>query len=144
MLTAEVERFIMTKVERIRDHLPGSVLKKVTTGMLCERFEGFKRSFGSAASNLPRLLLPISGLAPGMDFGHISVYDSKLEITRCGLNPYAQLTMGEADSRSRDELQGIFIFQIHKMFTLLGQQLARLQQRHASEVVVSYGTCESA
>jgi hypothetical protein len=115
LIDFKVQKLISERLESIRYHLQGepwAVAEKMMRG----RFETFKCSFGSEASNVPHLPLYVPGLQPGMDFPHAQIEASAMIITK-------------------EELQRIFDAQIEKMFDLIDTQLRRLQEKHARENV---------
>lgn len=82
LIDYKVERMIRERLERIRDRLPVAteeLAKKMTNS---SRFETFKCSFGSEVQQHLDLLLPIPGLASGLDFPQAQVEDSRMRITR--------------------------------------------------------------
>jgi hypothetical protein len=68
-------------LESIRHHLPEEP-RMIAEKMMSDRFETFKCSFGSEATNVLDLLLPVPGMPGGMDFPQAGIWDSKMTITK--------------------------------------------------------------
>jgi len=81
LIDFKVEKMMMERLESIRHSLPGEPAK-LAEMMMSDRFETFKCSFGSEAMNVLDLLLPIPGMAAGMDFPQANIRDSKMIITK--------------------------------------------------------------
>jgi hypothetical protein len=115
LIDFKVQKLIMTRLEKIRDHLPREP-RVLAEKMIGDRFETFKCSFGHETMNISELLLPIPGMNGGLDFPYASVRDSKMIITK-------------------DELQRIFDEQIEKILKLIDDQMLRLQASHPREQI---------
>ena len=72
---------MVERLERIRHYLPEEP-RIIAEKMMSDRFETFKCSFGSEATNPLDLLLPVPGMSGGLDFPQASIRDSKMIITR--------------------------------------------------------------
>jgi hypothetical protein len=82
LLDFKMEKIIFRRLEKIRHYLPAEPAY-LAQKVISDRFETFKCSFGADAFNGLDLLLPVPGLAAGMDFPHAGIRDSKIVITRC-------------------------------------------------------------
>jgi hypothetical protein len=76
-----VEKLMVERLESIRHYLPEEP-RMIAEKMMSDRFETFKCSFGSDATNVLDLLLPIPGMPGGMDFPQAGIWDSKMIITK--------------------------------------------------------------
>ncbi|KAK5129854.1 hypothetical protein LTR08_002762 [Meristemomyces frigidus] len=114
LIDYKAEKMILDRLERIKEHLHGDP-EALASQMIQDRFLTYKCSFGNG-SVVPKLLLPIPGLAPGLFVAHAGIEDSRMVL------------------RS-EELQRIFDEQINKIGVLIDEQLRLVQSYHASESV---------
>lgn len=132
LIDHKVRKIIMNRLSTIQDQISETV-DGITAKMMRDRFETFKCSFGSPGMDVPKLLLPIPGVAAGLDLPHANIEDSKMVITRyvcIALIVKRWLTYG------RTELQAIFDEQFDKMCDLIDSQLRIVRESHAGETVV--------
>lgn len=81
MIDFKIQRVIETRLQLISHLIQGEV-QVVAETMLKGRFDTFKCSFGSAASNVQKLPLPVPGLNAGQAFPQSAIEDGKMIITR--------------------------------------------------------------
>ncbi|KAK5125632.1 hypothetical protein LTR85_011906 [Meristemomyces frigidus] len=115
LIDHKMEAIILKRLKLIRADIRGD-LDSIARKMIQDRFMTYKCSFGSGAMNVPKLPLPIPGLAPGQDFPHAGIENSNIVLMSA-------------------ELQSIFDEQIDKICDLIDQQLSAVQHSHAGETV---------
>ncbi|KXT18312.1 hypothetical protein AC579_958 [Pseudocercospora musae] len=113
LIDYKARKVLVDRLRPIQDHLPGHVDTTVAN-MVDDQFRTFKCSFGVEGMNIPKLFMPIPGLAPNLDFFEVGIESSKLVMTT-------------------DELRSIFDEQLEKMFGLIDQQLQIVQNTHPRE-----------
>jgi hypothetical protein len=125
---------IMKRLQVVQAHIQ-SDLDATVSQMMSDRFETFKCSFGSVGMDVPKLILPIPGLAPGTDIPQAGIEESKIVVTR-----YSNFSLAnrlQTDTSIREELRMAFDDQVTKMFHLIDYQLRLVRERHPGESVVS-------
>ncbi|KAK4542172.1 hypothetical protein LTR36_007019 [Oleoguttula mirabilis] len=115
LIDHKVEKLILERLKLIQVDIRGD-LDSIARRMIQDRFMSYKCSFGSGATNVPKLPLPIPDFAPGQDFPHAGIENSNVILMS-------------------DELQSIFDEQIGRICDLIDEQLRIVQQRHAGETV---------
>ena len=81
LIDFRVQKMLGERLEAVRHYLqfePRLTAEKMMRG----RFETFKCSFGSEASNVPNLPLDVPGLPPGFDFPQARILGSRIIVTR--------------------------------------------------------------
>lgn len=82
LIDFEAKRLIERRLDLVRGYIHED-LDTVIDRMMRRSFQCFKCNFGSESyNNYPRLLLPIPGMRPGMDFAEAQIEDSNVVITR--------------------------------------------------------------
>lgn len=81
LIDHRIRKTIIDRLKMIQEYL-SETAESITAKMMLDRFETFKCSFGSPGMDVPKLLLPIPGIAAGLDIPHAGVEDSKMVITR--------------------------------------------------------------
>jgi hypothetical protein len=81
LIDIRVQQLLVERLRHIAHRLPASPLE-ISERMMHGRFERFKCSFGTNASNMRQLLLTIPGLPPGTDYPLAGISDSQIGITR--------------------------------------------------------------
>jgi hypothetical protein len=115
-IDAGVQNLITKRLELIRQHLssePRAIAERMTR---TRKFDDFKCSFASEASDAPKLSLHVPGLQTGHDFMQAHIEDSKMIITK-------------------EELQKVFNKQIEQIFRLVDEELKNLRTSHKGETV---------
>ncbi|EFR02007.1 hypothetical protein MGYG_05010 [Nannizzia gypsea CBS 118893] len=106
-----VHQLVSQKLEKIRQFLPAPP-RVIAWRMLSGRFERFKCSFGTDTTwKIPALKLDVPYLNPGSDYPDAGIYNSQISI-------------------SRQELQRFFDVKLTEMYSLLDEQIARVQRMH--------------
>lgn len=107
------------RLEKIRPNLKGEP-DFIADRMVHGRFERVKCSYGTAASSaLPTIPIEVPGLDPGYSFPNANIEDSKMII-------------------AREELKGLFDFQVDKMLSVIDEQLDRMHQYHPRIQIVEW------
>lgn len=81
LIDHKIRKLVIDLLNNIQDHLSESP-NVLATKMMQDRFETFKCSFGSPGLDVPKLLLPIPGIAAGLNLPHARIEDSKMVLTR--------------------------------------------------------------
>ncbi|KXT02455.1 hypothetical protein AC578_7826 [Pseudocercospora eumusae] len=115
LIDYKARKLLLDRLRPIKDHIPGD-LDTTIAKMVDDQFRTFKCSFGVEGMNIPKLFIPIPGLAPNLDFLEVGIESSKLVMTT-------------------DELRSIFDEQLEKMFGLIDQQLQIVQNSHPREYI---------
>ncbi|KAF9634279.1 hypothetical protein BFW01_g5174 [Lasiodiplodia theobromae] len=105
---------IQQRLELVKHHLQGKP-QEIAEQMIRGRFESFKCDFGSEASEMDEIPLPIPGMEPGHDFPGSRIRNSRMIILK-------------------EELQHLFDEQIEKILRIIDRQLEKLQHTHSQEV----------
>ena len=79
----KMRTLVKDRLTAIQYHIEGDI-DSLVSRMMAEKFDTFKCSFGSPTMGVPRLFLPIPGLAPGTNVPHAGIDDSRIVITRYG------------------------------------------------------------
>lgn len=82
----KVRKLIRDRVKAISHRIEGVDIDLLVSRMMAEKYHTFKNSFGSSTMEIPKLYLPIPGLAPGVDAQHLGIEDSKIVVTRYHLH----------------------------------------------------------
>lgn len=80
----KIRTLVKERLMAIQYHIDGDV-DSIVSRMMADKFDTFKCSFGSSTMDVPKLFLPVPGLAPGLDFPQAGVDDSRIVITRYSL-----------------------------------------------------------
>ena len=115
LINFRVEKLITQRLECIRHQLSAEP-RRIAEKMMRSRFETFKCTFGTEAMSVPKLLMYVTDLPPGLDFPQAHVEDSRMVITS-------------------EELKNIFDEQIERIFSLIDDELRKLQVTNARENV---------
>lgn len=92
MIDFRFERLIIERLERIRNYVAGDVVD-VASRMIKDKFMTYKCGFGGPI-DVPKLFIPVPGLAAGFDFPQASVFDSKMVVTKWVLPGESRQTLG--------------------------------------------------
>jgi hypothetical protein len=81
LIDIRVQQLLEERLRHISHRLSASPIDTAEK-MMFGRFERFKCSFGTSASNMPQLLLTVPGLPPGTDYPLAGIANSQIGITR--------------------------------------------------------------
>lgn len=111
LIDHRIRKTVIDRLKLIQEHLSDSI-DAVATKMMLDKFEIFKCSFGSPGMDVPKLLLPIPGVAAGLEVPHAAIEDSKMIITRRVelIIPLAS----SADCAEQDRIAGVVRRPVHE------------------------------
>ncbi|KAK4545934.1 hypothetical protein LTR36_002498 [Oleoguttula mirabilis] len=116
LIDYRAERMILERLKLIRADIHGGDLESMARKMVQDRFMSYKCSFGSTSMNVPKLPLPIPGIASNQDFPHAGVENSNMVLLS-------------------EDLQQLFDQQVQRIYELIDDQLKTVQITHPGEVV---------